>query len=307
MIKIKNVIYFLLSVIVIAVVIINKDIIINRLDDIFRDSREVIVYPGNGYQKTDEFLKLKQSDDYIPYNYDDLVNIFYSVLNQGWKEFTFYCPSEYTNCLEDVASISYNEKLLSEINNYVHPYNSYSTIKTLYDDTGEITVKITYLYTEEEIKKIDNEINDIIYNNLSYAMPDDEKIKVLHDYIVNNTTYDKNREDTSESKYDSARMTGLLFENYAVCSGYTDVMAVMLEKLNIKNFRIASDDHIWNAVYINNQWKHLDLTWDDPVSVNGKDILDHSYFLIDTPTLVKLDEKEKEHIFDTNFYLEFNQ
>ena len=306
MIKIKRFISLLLSIIIIVAIVINKDKLIDRLDDIFNNTKEVLVYPGNGYQKEYDFLKLKQSTDYIPYSYDDLVNIFYSVLNQGWDKFTFYCPVEYSDCLKDVATISYDEVLLSEINNYVHPYNSYSTIKTLYDEAGEVTIKVTYLYNDDEIKKIDEEINRILTNKIFSDMNDETRIRVLHDYIINNTKYDKKREENDTSDYDSSRMTGLLFQNYAVCSGYTDVMAVMLEKLGIKNFRIASENHIWNAVYINGEWKHLDLTWDDPVSNDGKDLLDHSYFLIDTSTLLKLDKKENEHVFDTTFYLEFN-
>jgi transglutaminase/protease-like cytokinesis protein 3 len=138
-------------------------------------------------------------------------------------------------------------------------------------------------------------------------MNDRDKIKVLHDYIITNTTYDKVREETKDSQYDSSRMIGLLFEHYSVCSGYTDVMAVMLEKLNIRNFRVASEEHIWNAVYIDDEWKHLDLTWDDPVSPNGKEVLEDTFFLIDSETLFELDEKEKEHIFNIEFYLEFKE
>lgn len=307
MIRIKKFISLFLSIIVIVTIFIYKDEILSRLDDIFKNNREVVIKPGNGYQKEDYFLYVEQTEDYVPYEYKDLVNVFYSVLNQGWKEFTFYCPIEYVECLDDVYALSHNDVLLSEINNYIHPYNNYSTIKTLYDDTGEVTLKIDYLYTEEEIKKIDKEINEIISSNIRDDMSDRDKVKVLHDYIINNTIYDKVREETGESQYDSSRMTGLLFENYSVCSGYTDVMAVMLEKLNIKNFRISSESHIWNAVFIDNEWKHLDLTWDDPVSLDGKNVLDHSYFLIDTNVLNKLDKKEKQHIFNSEIYLEFSE
>ncbi len=307
MIKIKQCIFALVCTIILVVIILNGKTILNRLDDIFSDNKEIVILPANGYQKNGEFLLVQQSDDYIPYNYNDLLNIFYSVLNQGWDKFTFYCPTQYKECLEDVASISVNDVLLSEINNYVHPYNNYSYVKTLYDDTGEVTIKITYLYTDDEIKKIDAEINRLLATLIRDNMSDKEKVKVLHDYIINNTKYDKTKEETDKSKYDSSRMTGLLFEHYSVCSGYTDVMSVMLEKLNIKNFRIASDEHIWNAVYINNTWLHLDLTWDDPVSANGKDVLDHSYFLITDEKLTELDKKEKEHVFNRDYYLEFKK
>lgn len=307
MIKLKKFISFFLSIVVILVIFLNLDKIVDKVKSITNLQPEVIIKPGNDYVKNNNFLLVKQTDDYIPYNYNDLVNIFYSVLNQGWTEFTFYCPVEYTTCLEDVAKISYDEVLLSDINNYVHPYNSYSTIKTLYDDTGEVTIKINHLYSDKEIEKIDNEIDNIIRQHTNDSMTDEEKIKALHDYIINNTKYDTNKSNDLGSEYDSARILGVLYDHYSICSGYTDVMAVMLEKLEIPNFKIASATHIWNAVYLNDSWLHLDLTWDDPVSASGRDILDHSYFLIDDETLTTLDEKIKEHIYDIDVYLEFKK
>lgn len=301
MIKIKRIISFFISIVVILVIILNFNFIKEKFLELTDLNKKIEIKEGNGYQKKYDFISLQQVETYIPNNYDELINIFYSVLNQGWDEFTFYCPSEYTNCLNDVADISFNDVLLSEINNYVHPYNGYSSIKTLYDDTGKITIQIVHIYTDNEISQIDDTINEIIQKNVNEKMTDIEKIRALHDYIINNTTYDTNKD---EGIYDSSRMTGLLYEHYAVCSGYTDVMAVMLEKLGIKNFRVASGSHIWNAVYVNNNWLHLDLTWDDPVVKSGKDILDHSYFLIDNDTLAKLDEIEKQHEFNKNFYIE---
>ena len=80
-------------------------------------------------------------------------------------------------------------------------------------------------------------------------------------------------------------------------------MALFLEKLNIKNYKISSDKHVWNAVYINNEWLHLDLTWDDPVSKDNKDHLEHDYFLINDNEL--LNKEKNEHTYDINVYSEF--
>ena len=306
MTKIKGLMSVFISIAIVVLIVINYETILNRLDDIFSPTRDIVIPDSNEYVKEDKYLRLEQVDDYIPYDYEDLINIFYSALNQGWKEFTFYCPQNYVDCLNDVASISTDETLLTDINNYVHPYNSYSTINTYYDNTGKITLNINYLYTEDEIKKIDDAIDMIISDVYDENASTEKNIKYIHDYIIDNTKYDKVKEETDESKYDSSRMNGLLFEGYAVCSAYSDVMAVVLTKLNVPNFKISSENHVWNAVYIDGEWLHLDLTWDDPVSNDGEDMLDYSYFLIDTSTLLDLDKKENEHVFDTTFYLEFN-
>ncbi len=308
MIKIKNFMFFLISILVILMIVINFDTLSSRFKDILRIHPELVIKPGNEYQKDDSFLFVKQVDSYTPYNYEELKNIFYSVLNQGWNEFTFYCPVEYQECLNDVADISYDKLLLSNINNFVHPYNSYTSIKTLFDETGEITIKVTHLYSNEEIDRIDKDIDLLIENVVKDSMSDKEKILALHDYIINNTKYDIERanSETNSSEYDSARILGVLYDHYAICSGYADLMAVILEKLNIPNYKISSETHVWNALYLDNEWWHLDLTWDDPISTSGKDILDHSYFLIDSKTLRELDAGIKDHIYDKDIYMEVN-
>ena len=46
---------------------------------------------------------------------------------------------------------------LSNINNFVHPYNSFTNIKTTISESGEINLEITYLYSEEEINILNKE------------------------------------------------------------------------------------------------------------------------------------------------------
>ena len=83
-------------------------------------------------------------------------------------------------------------------------------------------------------------------------------------------------------------------------------MAVFLNRLGLPNFKVSSESHVWNVVYLNNQWLHLDLTWDDPITTNGRDILDHSYFLIDNNKLERISKDNKDHIFDKSVYLELD-
>lgn len=308
MIKIKNILSLLLSLAVLIVIAMNFNKIYEKIINVADLKPQIVITEGNAYVKKDTYTFIKQVDNYTPYQFSDLKNIFYSVLNQGWEEFTFYCPTEYSTCLQDVSKLSNNEILLSDINNYVHPYNSYVTIKTLYDDSGEVTLKVNHLYSDEEILQIDKEIDTIMSQVLNDQMSLTDKIKALHDYVINETKYDTKRASTGASPFDSNRIVGLLHYHYAICSGYADTMAVMLWKLGVPNFKISSSTHVWNAVYINNTWLHLDLTFDDPVTSSGKDMLDHSYFLIDTPTLEELDRINKsEHQFDKEVYGELKK
>ena len=79
-------------------------------------------------------------------------------------------------------------------------------------------------------------------------------------------------------------------------------MAIFLNRLKLNNYKIASSNHIWNYVKLNDQWYHLDLTWDDPVSTSGENILTHNFFLI---TSANLEQKATtQHDYDKNIYIE---
>lgn len=309
MIKMKNIISFFVSIVAIIAIVLNLDTIISSVRLAVFSSREPVIIEANAWTKKYGFKYFEHSDDYKPTSYEDLVEIFYTTLDNGWDEFTFYCDTEYEECLDDVTDLSYDEKLLAEMNNFVHPYNSYSTIKTLYDDTGEITIQVERLYSDEEIFQIDKDIEVLMNDNLNEYMSLREKIRTMHDLIIRNTKYDEEKANTNNSIYDSARINGVLYDRYAICSGYTDTMAVILDKLGVKNFKVASDVHVWNAVYLDNKWYHLDLTWDDPITSSGRDVLVDTYFLIDDVELYKLDieTKEREHSFNRDIYLEFDK
>ena len=274
--------------------------------DLINNRPKLVIEPSNEYKKEYDFMFVERNNDYIPYSVKDIRNIYFSVINNGWDEFTFYCPTEYENCVKDVQSISSNDVLLTDINNYTSPFNSFTSIETTYDDSGEINIKLKKLYDEDKIKQINEAIDKIIRENITSDMDDEKKIRVIHDYIINTTEYDKVRNDQGSSEFDSNTAYGTLIQHQAICSGYSDAMELFLSRFGIKNYKIASKTHVWNAVYINNKWLHLDLTWDDPVSNRGP-ILDHKYFLITNEDLVKNDDDNSEtHNFNKSVYLEFN-
>ncbi len=269
---------------------------------IFR--KEISIPEYTAYKKTDNFEFIENTNDFYPKNKQEVLNIIYTVLNSGWDEFSFYCDDKYDNCYNDINELAKDEEILGNINNFLHPYNTYDTVSISVNNFNKITIEVKRLYTSEDIQKIDKEVNYIYNKLITSSMSDYEKIKKIHDYIINQTKYDQKKEKTIENKYKYKSNTayGALIEKIALCGGYTDTMALFLEKMNIPNYRISSDNHIWNLIYINNEWKHLDLTWDDPIDPTGKNILTHEFFLISTTTLKNLDKKQ--HTFNQNIYLE---
>ena len=314
----KKIIIPVICIILIVLSIIFINPITDTLASIVSDEPVLVINDANEYAKEYDYLYVQKSEDYIPYSFQDLLNIYYSVINNGWEQFTFYCPDEYTKCLSDVSDISGDELILTHLNNYIHPFNSFTNVKTSINENREITLTIEYLYTDEEIDAIDAKADEVLASILTDDMDEYEKIKTVHDYIVNNTKYDVERNEEETSEYDSYTAYGPLFQGYATCNGYTDLMAIFLTKLGYNNFKVAttpdeisysSTGHIWNAVYFDDEWLHIDLTWDDPVSSDGKDYLFHTYFLVSTEAMKEADQGEtviEEHNFNPLYYLEFN-
>ncbi len=259
----------------------------------------------NEYHKNDDFELVQNTINLTPSSKNDFNNIFYTVLNSGMDEIVIYCSNDYENCINDFNNYTRNSNEIEAINNYVDPFNSFKNIAVSTDSFNRIQINIKKSYTEKEIKLIDSVIDKYIKENINSSMSNREKIKAFHDYIINNTKYDNNYHvDTDKNDYPTSPYNayGVLFEKKAICGGYSDVMAIYLDKIGIKNYRIASDEHIWNYVYIDNNWYHLDLTWDDPVTNTGEDILIYDFFLIDNAQLEN--KKTSQHQYNKNLYLE---
>ncbi len=309
---IKPIIY--LSIILLLVFNINT--LVNGLTSFIILSEPYIPNNTSEYKKDNTLSYVSNTDTFIPYSYQDLINILFTSINNGWQEFTFYCPDEYEMCLQDMNKISQDSATLTHLNNFIHPYNSFNSVKMIISESGEINLEVNYLYSKEMIEKIENETDKLLDELIEDDMDDYEKIKVLHDYIINNSKYDTAINKNETSNYQSHLAYGPLFEGYAICNGYTDLMAIYLTKLGYNNIKVATTPeeisysttgHIWNAVYLDDEWLHLDLTWDDPTDENNKDYLFHTYFLITTEKLHAADEGDiiiEEHHFNTAIYNE---
>lgn len=256
----------------------------------------------NDYYREYDFEYVQNTVDFEPKDINDIRNIFYTIINSGQETFSFYCPDEYTTCTDDVKMLANDQEELSHINNFVHPYNSFKHIETQYNSLGEVTVTVFKSYDKEMINAIDTKVNEVIASNIPATATDVEKIRIAHDFIVNNSRYDTDRSERNIVNYKSDIAYGPLIQGFGICGGYSDAMQLFLEKFNIKSYRVASAAHVWNVVNLNGTWYHLDLTWDDPITKDGTQILDDSYFLINTAKLHSLDTTE--HTYDDSIYLE---
>lgn len=272
---------------------------IEFINNIF-NKKEYVIAKANEYYLDGNFQYIENYTDDVS-NHQELLNYIYYVINTGSDYADGECTKEYTNCVNDLKALAESKETLSIMNNFVHPYNNFKNIYFTYNNNGKFSLEIEHIYSEEEIREINTIVDEKIKELITDEMDNYDKIKSIHNYIIDTTSYDtlktNNIEDTT---YKSNTAYGVLIQGYGICSGYSDAMAIFLNKLNIENYKISNTTHIWNLVHINGVWVHLDATWDDPISKYNENR--DTYFLIDTKTLTNLNDNT--HSFDRSIYLE---
>lgn len=135
------------------------------------------------------------------------------------------------------------------------------------------------------------------------GMSDREKAKALHDWLVNNCRYDLQYGDQDMTPYTAY---GALVKGLAVCDGYASAYLLMCEAAGIPVFRVwgqASNDgiyweeHAWNLVLVDGDWRHVDVTWDD--ADFGPPL--YTYFFIEEDAL------KKDHRWNAEAMTQFMQ
>ena len=308
----NNSVYKLIKTAIVVIVIVvaayiikdNSYIIKNKIEYVYKkyiqsEVKQTLI--DNEYRKKENYEYVKINTSTKINNKNELKNAIYTFLDAGWKQYIVRCDPDYETCISDAKELVQNKTYLTNISNYVHPYNTYEKIKTTFSSSGKITFVREERYTEKQIKELNKKVDEIYNQNYDSKKNVKENIKIFHDYIINNTKYDQTDKDTNEHP-NSSNAYGVLFDGVGICSGYTDAMGLFLEKMNVKNYRVQSKTHTWNLVYIEGKWLNLDLTWDDPIMSDGSDALKDTYFLINTDEL--LSKEDNEHDFDKDVYIE---
>ncbi len=141
------------------------------------------------------------------------------------------------------------------------------------------SIKVNYGRTANETGQTEFEARAETVLEESRAQESDyDKLKYVHDWIVDNTVYTK-----SGAVYES-EADGPIVYGQALCEGYSKAFMYFAQSLGFQCIcAIGSghlEDHMWNMVKIGSSWYNVDVTWDDPVNSDGTQELRHDYFLI---------------------------
>ena len=87
---------------------------------------------------------------------------------------------------------------------------------------------------------------------------DREKVKYLNDYLCTLLTHD--RKSTAGVTRTFAPHTG---ELEAACGSYAKAFKFLCSAADIPCITISTTNHTWNLVYVDNQWLHVAVAYND--------------------------------------------
>lgn len=231
-------------------------------------------------------------------NYADYDDYLYTYFNNGESEFRINCAGS-VDC-EDLVNLEPYSNMPFDVIGMVHSFYDTKNIGYSFTDSY-IDITVENIYSPAQILELQGEIDDILNTIITGSMTTNEQIKAVHDYVVNNSVYDEECFNNPATCDNDHNAYGVLFDNNAVCEGYSHAVDILLRALRIPSLRISSETHQWNGVFIDGEWLHLDATWDDPVIPGGASVLIYDYYLIDTITLHSNDTTST-HIFELTYF-----
>lgn len=235
---------------------------------------------------------------------------------------------EFGNSFSELLSQSNGQQLLGEYYQsaieafmYDNPQIFYINVNKMYlnIESKKYSTKTTYnvyvsngnetnyladgFYSKEQVNEYEKQIQKIKTQVISSLSGNDyDKIQKIHDYLVDNTSY-----DSTLSKSNIYNVYGALINKECVCEGYSKAFKYLLDEAGIQNVIIIgkgtnsegkTENHSWNYVLLNNNWYAIDVTWDDPVIRGGGKLTNKSrykYFLKGSNTI------NKDHIPNGQF------
>lgn len=91
-----------------------------------------------------------------------------------------------------------------------------------------------------QTKKMNDTVNKIV-KGVNPKWSTYQKIKYLHDYVVNSTSYDYENYIKGTIPASSYNAYGTLVNKKAVCNGYALAMKLLLDRVNIKNYIVVGE------------------------------------------------------------------
>ena len=154
----------------------------------------------------------------------------------------------------------------------------------LFTTSRKTHVKLNYYDDKSDIKAMRKELNNKlaeIASALDIESEDADNFDIetaIHDYIVLNCEIDLG----NEYNYINDTAYGALINGKAYSGGYSAAFKLLMNRYGMVCYVIEGEvndqRHLWNMVYINGSYFHVDVTWNDSDIEYVENLLFHAYF-----------------------------
>lgn len=233
-------------------------------------------------------------------------NAFYDILSQ--ENGSDKLQEEYQTAIEAFTYDNPDVFYIDVTKMYINIETIQKIFSTKYNVYINSAKDPTYLLdgftSKEQIDKCESQVIAVknqILNQIA-GKNDIEKMRYIHDYLVDTIEYDQ--KFVEKNIYN---IYGALVSKTCVCEGYAKASQYLLNEAGLENIIITgtatnsdgkTENHAWNYVNIDEKWYAIDTTWDDPIIVGGGKLTNtirYRYFLKGSSTM------NKNHFISTKF------
>ena len=233
-------------------------------------------------------------------------NAFYDILSQ--ENGSDKLQEEYQTAIEAFTYDNPDVFYIDVTKMYINIETIQKIFSTKYNVYINSAKDPTYLLdgftSKEQIDQCESQVIAVknqILNQIA-GKDDIEKMRYIHDYLVDTIEYDQ--KFVEKNIYN---IYGALVSKTCVCEGYAKASQYLLNEAGLENIIITgtatnsdgkTENHAWNYVNIDEKWYAIDTTWDDPIIVGGGKLTNtirYRYFLKGSSTM------NKNHFISTKF------
>lgn len=233
-------------------------------------------------------------------------NAFYDILSQ--ENGSDKLQEEYQTAIEAFTYDNPDVFYIDVTKMYINIETIQKIFSTKYNVYINSAKDPTYLLdgfaSKEQIDQCESQVIAVknqILNQIA-GKNDIEKMRYIHDYLVDTIEYDQ-----TFGEKNIYNIYGALVSKTCVCEGYAKASQYLLNEAGLENIIITgtatnsdgkTENHAWNYVNIDEKWYAIDTTWDDPIIVGGGKLTNtirYRYFLKGSSTM------NKNHFISTKF------
>jgi hypothetical protein len=148
---------------------------------------------------------------------------------------------------------------------FENQYKFLSTVTVENNDKRDMKYLLPSLLVQSQDERIVNQSKELTAN----ATTDEEIVRAIFEHVITTIKYNTAGYEDGSARLSAYDAITTMEKSQALCAGYANYFAALLRAAGIKTKIINGsglgkngyEDHAWNEVYVNGDWKIIDTTW----------------------------------------------